>query len=345
MKAKSRKKSKPRKTPSKPESKPKGNIYDTFAKRMFERILVFVDFLLHYADPEFVAEIDLQKIKPAPTHYIGKDGKERILDLVFQCPLKSGGGSLMAVIIFEHQSRDLKEIPRKLHRYISAIWDAERKAGKKNLSAPYFLVLRTGEKAHRGDYPTMADLLPKGRDGKPLGHVPEIRYKVVDLPAWDFKNLVGGPVLRLALGMLHKMTGGREDEFPEALLPLREITDQEEKIELTNELLQFVETAFAAHNRELDEATVDEALKPIYKDWERTMIKTLSERKYDEGRAEGEVKAGKNMVLKLLRAKFRRVPTGVEKAILSMTDPTALESLAARILECGSMDEFAEELK
>jgi hypothetical protein len=37
----------------KTESKP-GNIFDAFAKQMLGRIFVFVDFLLHYADPKFI---------------------------------------------------------------------------------------------------------------------------------------------------------------------------------------------------------------------------------------------------------------------------------------------------
>ena len=109
-------------------------------KQIFGRIAVFVDFLLNYAAPKFVAEIDVTKIALAPTHYIGAKGDERVVDLVFQCPLKSGDGSLMAVIIFEHQSNDLKTIPEKLIRYISAIWQAELKEGKP-LSTPYFIVL------------------------------------------------------------------------------------------------------------------------------------------------------------------------------------------------------------
>ena len=128
------KKAKPQKTKS------QGNIYDAFVKRMFGRILVIVDFLVHYADPKFVAAINLTKIRPAPTHYIGKAGNERIVDLVFLCPLKNGRGTLMAVIILEHQGGSLKRIPRKLHKYISAIWDAEEKEGNP-LSAPYFIVL------------------------------------------------------------------------------------------------------------------------------------------------------------------------------------------------------------
>ena len=122
------------------KSKSQGNIYDTFVKRMFSRILVFIDFLTHYACPKFVSAIDLAKVALAPTHYFGKDCDERIVDLVFLCPLKNGLGTLMAVIIFEHQGGSLRRIPRKLHKYISAIWDAEEKAGKP-LSAPYFIVL------------------------------------------------------------------------------------------------------------------------------------------------------------------------------------------------------------
>jgi len=140
----------------------------------------------------------------------------------------------MVVIIFEHQSGRLKEIPQKLLRYISAFWDAEKKEGKA-LSAPYFIVLRTAKKPLRRPLPKMLDSLPKDRDRKPIGKIVEVEYDVVDLPAWDFRKLVGGPALRLALGILKKMIEGNEDEFSEALLPLRESTEEEQKIELTKE--------------------------------------------------------------------------------------------------------------
>jgi hypothetical protein len=320
---------------------------------MFSRIMVFVDFLIHYADPKFVAEIDLKRIRPAPTHYIGQKGDERIVNMVFQCPLKNGNGSLMAVIVFEHQSGSLKKIPQKLHKYISAIWDTETKEGKTTLSAPYFIVLRTGKKPHRGTLPTIADSLPKGRDGKPLGKLVEIEYDVVDLPAWDFGKLVGGAVLRLVLGMLHKMTGGVEDEFPEALLPLREIKDEGQKIELTSELLEFVAKAMQSHNRRLDESMVSKALKPIFNEREQAMIKTIFEEKFDAGRAEGraegkakwKAEAKAEAVLTILRTKYKRIPKGIEKAVLAMTDLIVLESLVAHATDSVSLDEFATALQ
>ena len=326
----------------------RGNYIDVFVKRMFSRLFVVADFLVYYADAVFVDAIDLPKIKLAPSHYIGQVGDERIVDLVFQCPLKNGAGNLMAVIIFEHQNSSLKEIPLKQIRYISAIWDAEMKEGKP-LSIPYFIVLRTGKRPHRGPLPTLADAMPKGSDGKQLGHIPAIPYKVVDLPAWDFRELIGGTVLRLVLGMLHKMTGGRRDDFPEALLPLLEISDQAQKVELTNELLQFVEKAFAAHNRRLDEAKVNEALKPIYYEWEKTMIKTLSEIKYDEGKAigfaEGEARGRAAALLGVLQNRFKRVPKRTEVAIRQMTNTVALQSWLEFALSCQSLKEFEESLR
>ena len=340
-------KSKPSST-RKSEPKQQGNYIDAFVKRMFVQTVVFVDFLLNYADSKFVAEVDVTKIQPAPTHYIGQKGDERIIDLVFQCPLKNGDGSLMAVIVFEHQSKSLKEIPQKLQKYISAIWDAEKKENKP-LSAPYFIVLRTGKKPHRGGYPTMADLLPKGSDGKPLGHVPEIKYDVVDLPAWDFGKLIGGAVLRLVLGMLHKMTGGNLDEFPEALRLLSDITDEEQQVELTKELMDFVAKAFQANNRLLDKATVAKVLNPIFRGREIAMIKTIFEEREDIGEARGiaigetrgEVKAARNLVLKALRKKFGKIPKKIEQAILVMSDPIALESLLEHVFDCKTLDEFA----
>ena len=81
-------KSSARKSKSQKGESKQGNIFDAFAKQMLGRIYVFVDFLLNYADPQFIQEINLKKITLAPTHYFGKDGKERIVDLVFRCPWK-----------------------------------------------------------------------------------------------------------------------------------------------------------------------------------------------------------------------------------------------------------------
>ena len=335
-------KSKPQKSePKKQGNSQPGNIFDAFAKQMLARIVVFADFLTYYADKKFVAEINTKQITSVPTHYINKGGREQILDLAFHCPLKHGDGSLLAVIIFEHQSGSLKKMPQKLLRYISAIWDAELKEGKKILSAPYFIVLRTGKKPHKGRFPKVSDLLPKGSDGKTLGKAVEIDYDVVDLPAWDFTKLIGGAVLRLTLGILHKMTSGNLDELSEALKPLLEIANAGKRIDLAKDVMPFVAKVFAVNDRRLDVEQIDELLALIFTGKERDMIKTVFEEKYDAGVADGEVKWKADMVLKALRKKFKKVPKHIEQAVLARTDPIALESLLEHVFDSNTLDEFA----
>ena len=327
---------------------------------MFGRICVFIDFLIHYADPKFLSKIDLTKVQLSPTHYIGKDGDERIIDLVFQCPLKNGIGNLMAVIIFEHQSGSLKNIPRKLLKYISAIWDAEAKEGKP-LSVPYFIVLRTGKKPHKGPFPKISDGWPKDENGNPIGTAIDVAYDVVDLSKWNFSDLVGGPVLRLSIGILKKMTEGNDDEFPEAMLPLLEISNEGEKIELTKETLEFVAKAMSSHNRRLDATMVNEALKPIFRVEEQTMIRTIFEEKFDEGLAEGiaegivigetRSRAGAEAkmleekaetILAFLQARFRKLPKAVERKIRKTRDKVVLDSWVVHAGTCQTIKEFEE---
>jgi hypothetical protein len=326
-----------------------GNIYDAFVKNIFGRIMVFVDFLLNYADPKFVNEIDLNKIYPAPTHYVGLKGDERILDLIFCCPLKNGRANTKAIIVFEHISSSLRELPIKLQAYASAVWMSEIKAGQKVLSALYFIVLRTGKKPIRRCLPRLADRLPKDKDGNPIGAVPEIKYDVVDLPEFDLETLRGGAVLRLGMGILKKMTEGTEEEFPEALQPLLEIDNEKQQIELTKEIFEFVAKAMAAHNKRLDAEQVHQALKPIFRERERTMITTIFEEKYLEGKAEGvaegEAKGKAAAVMSVLRKRFTKVPKQVEISVSRMRDPVALESLVGDAAICKSLADFAKCLK
>ena len=68
-----------------------------------------------------------------------------------------------------------------------------------------------------------------------------------------------------------------------------------------------------------------------------------------EGEARGEAKwkaeGGRTAVLAVLRARFKRVPKGIEKTIRAIADPVALESWAVQAATCQTLDEFAEALK
>jgi hypothetical protein len=57
------------------------------------------------------------------------------------------------------------------------------------------------------------------------------------------------------------------------------------------------------------------------------------------------IKTKAESVLTVLRARFTKVPKGVERTILAMTDPVALDSWLAYAANCQSVNEFADALK
>jgi hypothetical protein len=63
------------------------------------------------------------------------------------------------------------------------------------------------------------------------------------------------------------------------------------------------------------------------------------------GEARGELNKGREVLLKILRARFKRVPRDVENTISKMTDPIALDSWAVHAATCESMNEFAEAIR
>jgi hypothetical protein len=68
-----------------------------------------------------------------------------------------------------------------------------------------------------------------------------------------------------------------------------------------------------------------------------TTFVSAAEQLVAEGKAE--------TVLKILRAKFKRIPKETEKAICQMTDLIALDSLAVHAAQSKSLAEFADALK
>ena len=75
------------------------------------------------------------------------------------------------------------------------------------------------------------------------------------------------------------------------------------------------------------------------------MARTTAEELWIGGKTEGKAEAGRSMVLAALRTKFGKVPKGIEKDVLGMSDTVALESLLAQVIQSDTLNEFADLLK
>jgi hypothetical protein len=112
--------------------------------------------------------------------------------------------------------------------------------------------------------------------------------------------------------------------------------------------MPFAAKVFAANNRRLDEAQMNEILKPIFKGKEKAMIKTIFEEREEvaeaRGVTKGKAEAGRELILEFLQGRFGKVPKNIERAVNQMNDPIALKSLAVRTGNCKTLDEFVAEL-
>ena len=54
----------------------------------------------------------------------------------------------------------------------------------------------------------------------------------------------------------------------------------------------------------------------------------------------GKTEMGQGMVLKALRKKFEQVPQEIEKSVLGMSDPIALESLFEHVFDSSTLEDF-----
>ncbi|MDR2117543.1 MAG: DUF4351 domain-containing protein, partial [Planctomycetaceae bacterium] len=61
-------------------------------------------------------------------------------------------------------------------------------------------------------------------------------------------------------------------------------------------------------------------------------------------KTEGRTETGQNMVLTVLRKKFKKIPKHIETSIRKMSDPIVLESLISEVIESQTLEEFENAL-
>ncbi len=329
-----------------------GNLDDPLTRGILNDPKVAADLLSHYLPPEIAPLVDWHRLKPEPTHYFGRQGEEHIVDLLFNAPLKTGG-EMEVLLLIEHKSRPDRWTPLQLGKYVMLALDhhakAIRKSKKKNGFLPAVLpvVLYHGARPLR-KLPRLDDLLPPVPEL--TVYAPTVPFVLIDLAAWDYAEIVGGPIVRALIETLKRVSDGTaRRELAKIFGHLEGLAskaaDPKQIFDLIGLLLGYIEAALARHGEVLTNAEVkDGVIRNIFKTGDEQMVQTWSGKIRAEGFALGEARGEAKAIVNVLRARFQRVPKSVSERILKIDDPVVLESLTVHAATCATLAAFTEAL-
>ena len=298
--------------------------------------------------------LDLRRLTVEPRHQTDDIFKEAIADVVYRVPIKGIKEHVNFFVVVEHKSyQDFLTI-FQLWGYVYRICRREFLAAmERGVSQTYYrlppvvaIIIHHGESKFQGKT-ELAELflpLPGLED-----HLPKMQAILFDLNSIADDDPIlsdsDAPELKVVL-MVLKCVFRRDValKIKDVLEELKPHSDDP----ATRRLIRATWVYLANNAKHLKRSfdTLRDTIQQVTGEKQMpTMVEIWKAEGLALGRAAGKAEGKAEMILTFLRTKFRRVPKGIEKAIRQMTDPIALDSLAARIVDCPSLDEFAKELK
>ena len=315
-----------------------------------------------------------------PTHPI-TGPKEVILDVPYIAHLHDPDWKSEVLIVYEHKSSP--SLYARLQLAVQAIlslykrWtDAGRPTSRQKFQLPFpltVLVYCGEEDLEEGSFwfqDIFGDDIPE-----PLRQfVPQYRLIVVNMKRFDYGNLPGRPETQsVAETMKRAFDGTLEEHFPNVLGRFSTIPIDDRITEIIGSIAWYSDRV-----TDIEPERIIQTITNVIKgkegiDMAEVLQKGVFRRAFENGFIEGETR-GKAIgeakgqaigqaigeargqaigeargqaigeVLVVLRARFKEVPPVTESIIRSMTDITALKSLAVHAETCQSLEEFEKAL-
>jgi hypothetical protein len=313
--------------------------------------LIAGDLLRHYTDHVIARHVDLDNLRPEPTQNFGLKFQELIKDIAFASHLIDRKGKSEVIIVAEHKSKPEPFVLLQLLAYLVLSWykrwnDAGRPQSTKEfrLPMPVLVVLYNGKEKwdEELDIKNLVAPVPPELEA----FIPQVRVLCIRLNRFDKRNLLGKPETQAVVESMIRATEGT------FVSGLESVIGHFKGLSLDSRISELIRDIFLYCNlvEDVTHEQVDKAIMNVIKGQEginmsQTVRKGIWATGYESGRAEEKTETSRNMVLTVLRARFKKIPKGVEKAILAISDPVALESWAAHAATCETMGEFADALK
>ena len=327
--------------------------HDRLVRRFLIDTELMVDLLLCYPqnvdDQQAIQLLDLNHLECRSPVAIDKNLIEGRGDLRFATKFKGSNRQSNVFLLLEHQSSiDADFRLRGLDYIVQEFNEFRRKTkAKSKLPYPVVIVLYHG-KVPWEHIPTMdelIDIVPGAKTG-----LLDYRLILIDISILKRDDFKGHPALRAMLETIQRGSEGiLIEEFDRIIGYFTPIKNDHRTKDWLHSLGRYV-MVVARIGTEVGRKIIVKAFSKIFTETEADdMTRTMAEELIMEGEvngiAKGEIKAGRDMVLTVLRARFKRIPEEVEKAISQMNDTISLKSWAAQAATCQSMDEFTDMLR
>ena len=171
--------------------------HDKFFKETFARLDIARDFLSNYLPTAVVTLLDLDSLTIEPDNFVDPDLQEQFADLLYKVNLRNGGETYIYTLM-EHKSVPEKHTPLQLLRYMTSIWESDRR--KKEPLRPIIPVV-----LYHGRAPWTAPINFSGLftgDEALRSYWPDFNYELQDLSALPESEITGEAQLRIGLLVL-----------------------------------------------------------------------------------------------------------------------------------------------
>jgi len=300
--------------------------------------------LTNYVESGIIELLDLKRLRCESPVDVDKNLVEIIGDLRYSTVFKNTGQQSNVFVFLEHQStrddlmsfRALKQVVNAFQQYIDT---AEQKGGQPtSLPFPIVVILYHGKRPW-GKLKRMRDMIDNVSAF--AGDVLDFPIFLIDLSRIPPEQLKGHPALQALLELLQLASEGKlETGFDRVTSRLSAVRNDPRAPGWMKAFVKYT-ISLCRIGREV---IYQSFLKILNEKEARKMATSTMQELMLEGKAEGKAEAGRNMVLKALRTKFKKVPKEIEKAVLGKSDSIALESLLEQVFHCDTLDEFAEGL-
>ena len=319
------------------------NIHDALFKSTFQRIEHAAAILRQILPLAIVARIDFATLALSPGTFIEEILKERFSDILFTVQI--GGRPGVVYVLFEHQSTTDALMPLRILRYLLLIWDrwlAEHKdADKIPVIVP--VVLHHSEQGWTGAV-AFDEILDADAEtlSAVAAHVPAFRFVLEDISHETDEALRARAITALGRLALFCLRHSREPE--ELVRRMRSWADLVGEIRRSPggaaALVRIMRYILEVNGRaQPDEivaklaAAVEEAKEEIV-----TAADQLREQGREQGQKQGREQASREMVLRLLRAKFGALPDAAVARVMA-ADMDRLWAWGERLLNAPTLDD------